>query len=540
MTQPGELLCGRYRIERLLGQGGMADVYRAVDTTNDETVAVKLVRSSDPTLARRLAQETKALASLEHPGLVRLLDAGVHGEQAFLVMELVEGPTLSARLRRGPLSPSRTAVLGRTLAGALAYVHGQGIVHRDVKPGNVLLGPGPRARLADFGIARLVDESSLTMTGTTLGTAAYMAPEQLEHHAVGTAADVWSLGVILLECLTGQRVFEGTAPEVVARRLAGPVPLPPDLPAPWRLLFEGMLQHDPLRRPTAEQTAGLLSAEPYTEPWQPRPHDPDATVAVPAGIAAGAAGAAAAAGAGAALAGGTAGAAGAGSEPTATLPREDKTLVAPAAGPVPPVPAGPVPPVPAPPTGSRPGGEPGSRRNRWPWVWAAVAVAVLAAAGLSAWALSGNKPPGAPHHSTTTTSAPTTTTSSTTTTTQPSVTTAADALSHDVNAGVSSGAISAKAGRSIIDDLNTALSASSNGQPNQAASALQAMDATIGRELQSGSMSQAEASTLFADIATLANALGVSTPSTSTSTTAGTGSSTTTTSAGGEGNGNGH
>src|SRR5579863_188129 len=260
-----ELLSGRYRIERLLGQGGMADVYRAVDTADGTAVAVKVVRSADPGLAQRLATEAKTLATLRHEGLVRLLDAGVHEGHAYLVMELVEGPTLAARLRRGALSPARTAVLGRTLSGALAYVHERGIVHRDVKPGNVLLGPGPRARLADFGIARLADAASLTATGTTLGTAAYMAPEQLEHHAVGPSADVWALGMILLECLTGRRVFEGTATEVVARRLAGPVPLPPDLPATWRLLFEGMLTADPARRPTASHVAGLLSAEPFEE-----------------------------------------------------------------------------------------------------------------------------------------------------------------------------------------------------------------------------------------------------------------------------------
>ena len=272
-----DLLSGRYRIERLLGQGGMADVYRAVDLTNDTAVAVKLVRSAEPGLAQRLATEAKALEALDHPGLVRFLDAGVHEGHAYLVMELVEGPTLAARLRRGALSPERTAVLGRTLSGALAYVHERGIVHRDVKPANVLLGPGPRARLADFGIARLADASSLTVTGTTLGTAAYMAPEQLEHHAVTSSADIWSLGMILLECLTGQRVFEGTATEVVARRLAGPVPLPRDLPTTWRLLFEGMLQPDPTRRPTASHVAGLLSAQPFEEPWE---RTEDATVAV--------------------------------------------------------------------------------------------------------------------------------------------------------------------------------------------------------------------------------------------------------------------
>ncbi len=502
MTNAGELLCGRYRLETLLGQGGMADVWRAVDTTTGDAVAVKLVRSSDPGLASRMAQEAKALSSLEHPGLVRMLDAGAHGEQAFIVMELVEGTTLAARLRKGPLSTERTAMLGRTLADALAYVHARGIVHRDVKPGNVLLGPGPRARLADFGIARLVDEASLTMTGTTLGTAAYMAPEQLEHHAVGTAADVWSLGVILLECLTGTRVFEGTAPEVVARRLAGPVSLPEDLPATWRLLFEGMLAHDPLRRPSAEHTAGLLSAEPFAQPWTPRALDPAATVAVAVPPT--------------------------GQQETAALPRQERTLVAPAA-----LPATPAPPVP--PTG---GGDRG-KQNRWPWVIAAVVVALLAAGGALAWALTSGSPSRHANHppATTTTAAPTTTTTTaTTTTTLPTATTAADALAHDVNAGVASGAISSKTGRSLADAVNQALAASQGGQQDQAANAIASMNGTIDRDVQAGNMSQSEANTLLSDVATLATALGVPNqtgPAATTTTPAPSGG-------GGNGNGNGH
>jgi hypothetical protein len=518
MTPVGELLCGRYRLERLLGQGGMADVFRAVDTTSEEPVAIKLVRSADPGLARRLAQEAKALARLDHPGLVRLLDADVHGDQAFLVMELVEGQTLAARLRRGPLSPARTAMLGRTLSGALAYVHDQGIVHRDVKPGNVLLGPGPRVRLADFGIARLADASSLTMTGTTLGTASYMAPEQLEHHAVGAPADVWSLGVILLESLTGHRVFEGTATEVVARRLAGPVPLPADLPTPWRLLFEGMLEHDPSRRPTAEQAAGLLSAAPYDEPWQRAAPDQLATMAIPVEP-----------GNGARNLSGARPAGGAGAEATAAVSRGGgSTLVAPHPTPTPP---------------------PAGARRRRGLLWAALAVVVLAAAGVSAWALSsGTATLPAAHHgsATTTTSTPTT---STTTTTPPTTSSASAALVRDVEAGVASGAIRAKTSRTLLDQLNQALAQASGGHPDEAASTLGAMDGTIANEVQSGDMTPAEASTLVGDVAALATAIGVSNPATTTTTAAGAAGTSSTTSpststtagnANGNGNGNGH
>jgi hypothetical protein len=529
MTPVDELLSGRYRIERMIGQGGMADVFRAVDITGGDPVAVKLVRSADPGLARRFAQEAKALARLEHPGLVRLIDAGVHDEQAFLVMELVEGPTLAARLRRGALSPLRTAMLGRTLAGALAYVHGHGIVHRDVKPANVLLGPGPRVRLADFGIARLAGTSSLTVTGTTLGTAGYMAPEQLEHHDVGPAADVWSLGVILLECLTGQRLFEGTPTEVVARRLAGPVPLPPDLPAPWHTLFSGMLAPDPARRLSAAQVAGLLTADPFAEPWQ---REPPATEPLAAAAATapgpGGNGRLGLSGAGAADGGGGRG---------GDSDGRTGTLVAPV-------------PAPVPPPGPEPSAGRGRRRRNAALV--ALAVAVLAAGGLTAWALtSGNAPRRGAHSTSTTTSAPTTTsTTAPTTTTTPTASTAAAALVHDAEAGVSAGTLTAGSSKTLLNELNQALSAASSGNQSQASSAVGAMDGTIANEVRGGTMSPSEASTLLADVSALATALGVSPAATTTTTgpsgpTGSTGSTGSSGSTGGgpgpgRGNGGGH
>jgi hypothetical protein len=479
----------------------MADVYAAVEVASGNPVAVKIVRSSDSALSDRLSREARALALLEHPGLVKLLDAGVHDGQAFLVMELVEGRTLAARMRRGPLTPARCAALGRILANALAYVHAAGIVHRDVKPGNVLLGPGGRARLADFGIARLVDTSSLTLTGTTLGTAAYMAPEQIEHHAVGPPADVWSLGIILVECLSGRRVFEGPAPEVVAHRLTGPLPLPPGLPVPWRLLFEGMLARDPASRLSAGDVGGLLRAAPFSVPWsRPAPDTTtpdDDTVHNEKGQP----------GTTQRLSGAMPGPA-ANTVPNGTYPDGtylDRTY------PDGTYPDGTYPaPLPGASAGTTGGVRLGRRRARWPWV-VGVAVALAAGAGASAWVLTSQATPHRGTGGTTTTTTPTTTTPTTApTTTVPSTSDAAAAFVRDVEAGAASGSLRARTRQQLLDDLNQALAAQSNGDKDQAAVSIGAMDATIAHDVQTGQMTTEESATLTSDVATLATSLGVS------------------------------
>src|ERR1700688_2334704 len=258
MTSTSDRLTNRYRLVGLLGHGGMSDVYEAIDEENGTSVAIKIVRSADAALASRMAQEAKALERVEHPGLVRLLDTGLDANRAYLVMELVRGSTLADALRNGPFGSVAAAALGARLADALACVHDHGIVHRDVKPSNILLTEDGLGQLGDFGIARLLDSATLTVAGTTLGTAAYMAPEQLEDHQVGPAADIWSLGMVLLECLTGRRIYEGSPSEVVARRLAGPVPLPADLTVPWKLVLSGMLDHRPDQRLGGDEVAALL------------------------------------------------------------------------------------------------------------------------------------------------------------------------------------------------------------------------------------------------------------------------------------------
>jgi len=477
-ARQGRVVSGRWRLDRLLGQGGMCDVYRAVEVASENPVAIKIVRSADPGLAKRLAIEARALEGFDHPGLVRLLDAGVDAEQAFIVMELVEGPTLAARLRRGPLGPSRTATLGTSLGGALAYVHERGIVHRDLKPANVLLGPRTRVRLADFGIARLLDTSALTATGSTLGTAAYMAPEQIEDHGVSTAADVWSLGLLLLECLTGRRAFEGTPSEVIARRLAGAVPFPADLPGSWRLLIEGMLEDDPERRPTAAEVAGMLSAAVFSEPWIPLESSTDAD-----------------------------------EHQRATLvDKRDPTLIAPSAI------AGAVGPFDA--AGAGPMGDPSRpRENRSPRLRRAgilvAALVVACGAALGGWLISTSnvaaKTPGYHRASATTT---TTAATTTTTTTVPTAGQAAATLLQDVQSGMANGSIARDAGRSILDQLDQALAASDGGNPNALDSSVSAIESSIANGLSSGAISPGEAPILSSAAAALATAPGATTTTT--------------------------
>ncbi len=261
----GHQLSSRYVLEALLGRGGMADVYRARDLVLDRPVAVKVFRAGvvpgtlEPVRQR---SEMRVLAGLTHPNLVALWDGGEDG-RLYLVMELVDGPTLAQRISSGPLSETEVADLGAQLADALDHVHQRRIVHRDVKPANVLLastGAGSQVKLADFGIARLVDGTRFTEDGTTIGTPHYLSPEQVAGRPVGTAADVYALGLILLECLTGRRSYEGTAIECALARLTTPPAVPDSLPGQWRSLLTRMTVTDPAARPSAEEVATVLRA----------------------------------------------------------------------------------------------------------------------------------------------------------------------------------------------------------------------------------------------------------------------------------------
>ncbi|MDP3711732.1 MAG: serine/threonine-protein kinase [Mycobacteriales bacterium] len=258
-TGGDRLVAGRYLLTAVLGRGGSAEVWRAHDEALDRWVALKLVTASGGDDAARVGDEARLLARLSHPGLVPVYDAGTdEAARPWVVMELVEGETLADAIRRGAQDPLTTAALGRTLADALAYVHGQGMVHRDVKPANVLLGREGRVRLTDFGIARLIDAAKVTATGFTVGTASYLAPEQVTGSVVGPPADVYALGLVLLEALTGEREYPGTAVEVALARLHRQPAVPDSLPTGWPGLLRAMTALEPEKRPSAGAVATEL------------------------------------------------------------------------------------------------------------------------------------------------------------------------------------------------------------------------------------------------------------------------------------------
>ena len=261
-TNSDELLADRYRLDGILGAGGMAEVHRAWDTRLRRFVAIKLFQlGTDAVARRRFDNEIRTLACLSHPGLVSVYDAGTSDRTAFVVLQLVNGLTLHDRINRGPLSPAETRRVGARLADALAYVHALGVVHRDVKPSNILLDSKGNAYLADFGLARLTSSTHLTQTGQLVGTAAYLSPEQVRGGEIGGAADVYALGLVLLECLTGQREYQGTEVEAAVARLHRPPAVPRDLPADLVRVLSLMTSLSPRRRPSAVECARILRDE---------------------------------------------------------------------------------------------------------------------------------------------------------------------------------------------------------------------------------------------------------------------------------------
>jgi len=268
VTQPAQItrnvVLGRYAMGPVLGRGATAVVHRAEDLHTGEPVAVKVV-PSELGLADRVGVEARAAMRLAHPGIVPLRDFGEDHECLYLVWELVEGPSLAELMRAADRPSDRGMVrMAGEVLDALAHAHSRGVVHRDVKPGNILIGADGRAHLTDFGVARLSGESGLTLTGSLVGTVAYMAPEQALGDQVGPAADVYSACLVLYECLTGVNPIAAPSPGETARRAAaGAVPplshARPDLPGALVRAVDAGLRRTADARPAAAALADELA-----------------------------------------------------------------------------------------------------------------------------------------------------------------------------------------------------------------------------------------------------------------------------------------
>ncbi|MEU7896451.1 protein kinase [Nonomuraea sp. NPDC049152] len=258
MLDSGTTLNDRYRLTSRLGGGGMGEVWRADDAVLGRTVAVKVLLPAlmeDPRFAQRFQNEARAMATLTHPGIVDVYDCGAcelgDGRRvSFLVMEFVDGESLDRLLRRSALTAEETMRLVAEVADALAAAHERGIVHRDVKPANLMIKADGSVTLTDFGIAHSASGGQLTVTGTVLCSAGYCAPEQASGGDITPAVDVYALGVVAYQCLTGELPFDGETPvQIIFKHLRAAVPpLPDDVPAGPRSLVTWALEKDPAMR----------------------------------------------------------------------------------------------------------------------------------------------------------------------------------------------------------------------------------------------------------------------------------------------------
>src|SRR5437868_14271985 len=236
----GEVLADRYELEELVGSGGMSSVYRAHDRLLDRKVALKILHeqyTEDADYVERFRREARAVAALSHPNIVTVIDRGEHENKQFIVFEYIDGENLKALIqRRGPAPVVTALELALQVARGLSFAHQQGLVHRDVKPQNVLLNGDGEAKVTDLGIARSLDvKHGVTQTGTVLGTSDYIAPEQAQGQRVDEHTDVYSLGVVLYELLTGELPFSGDNFVAVAMQHINELPPPvsakrPDVP----------------------------------------------------------------------------------------------------------------------------------------------------------------------------------------------------------------------------------------------------------------------------------------------------------------------
>ncbi len=255
------VLSGRYQLESPISAGAVGEVWRAADLVLDRAVAVKLLRpeyAGHPEALARFRAEARHAGGVSHPGIAQVFDycEGAPGCPPYIVMELVNGPSLAGVLTGGPLRPDVAMDIVAQAAAALAAAHMVGLVHRDIKPANLLIA-GDRVKITDFGIAYAAGAVPITRTGTLVGTPAYLAPERAAGYAATPASDIYSLGVLAYECLTGQPPFRGPAVEVAAAHRTDPLPpLPPGVPEPITALIADMTEKDPQARPA---TAGEVA-----------------------------------------------------------------------------------------------------------------------------------------------------------------------------------------------------------------------------------------------------------------------------------------
>ncbi len=225
----GALLAGRYQLERVIGRGGMAEVHRAHDQVLNRPVAVKQLlahHDGDAQFRERFRAEAHAAASLNHPNITGVYDTGSHEDSPFIVMELVEGRSLQETIAAGGLTEDRALEVCADVCAALQYAHDRNLIHRDIKPGNILLAEDGSVKVADFGIARAIDADTVTQTAAILGTAAYLSPEQAQGKQVDARSDLYSLGVVLYELLTGHQPFTGDSAVTVAYQHVQELPTP--------------------------------------------------------------------------------------------------------------------------------------------------------------------------------------------------------------------------------------------------------------------------------------------------------------------------
>lgn len=268
MVEEGRVLSDRYRIDERIAGGGMGTVYAATDERLSRQVALKLLKDSlaeDDRFVERFKREARAAAALSHPNVAGVYDYGQDGNYHYIVMELAPGQDLARLLRdEAPLDPERAAMLAAQIAAALGHAHSAGLVHRDVKPANALVDPKDRVKVTDFGIARAIGDSTLTATGTILGTAAYLSPEQAQGAVVDARSDVYACGIVLYEMLTGAVPFTGdSAVSVAMKHLTEEVPVPsslrPGIPAELDEVVRKATSKDPKDRyqDGAEMAAAL-------------------------------------------------------------------------------------------------------------------------------------------------------------------------------------------------------------------------------------------------------------------------------------------